>query len=161
MSVREWPSVSALIPHAGDAILIDRVLAHDGETTSVRVIVGAKNSLRRKDGPVPAWLAVEYMAQAIAAHEGLLAWTEGRALPLGFLISATSLELRVSGFDPAETLRVDSRRVRGRPGLGVLSHHCTLVRDRDGANASPVADGRLSIALDRASNWGKERSRVM
>ena len=149
MRTHEWPPVATLIPHTGDAILIDRVLAHDGDTTSVSVVVGAKNSLRRGDGSVPAWLAVEYMAQAIAAHEGLLAWTEGRVLPVGFLISATSLELRVSGFDLAETLRVVSRRVRGRPGLGVLSHQCSLMRDCDGANSSAVAEGRLSIALDR------------
>ena len=155
MAEPAWPTVAELIPHSNEAVLIDGVLTHDAPSqhTTVRVAVGAENSLRRADGSVPAWIVMEYMAQAIAAHEGLLAWADGRELPVGFLISASKLELRIGNFEAGEILHVASTRVRGRPGLGALSHQCAVFRERDGDTALAVAEGRLSIALDPATTW--------
>ena len=93
-----WPSVADLLPHAGDAILIHRVVSHEAEETCVEVIVGDRPALRRADRSVPSWLAVEYMAQGIAAHEGLLEWREGRPIPIGFLISVIGAEMHVDSF---------------------------------------------------------------
>lgn len=154
-SASPWPAVADLIPHAGDAILIDRVIAHEGDTTRVSLVTGSRASLRRADGSVPAWLAIEYMAQAIAVHEGLLAWADGRSLPLGFLISATAIDFRIADFEAGTTLRVDSRRVRGGPRMGVLSHECAIFPAAGEVDADPIVAGRLSIALDPSSNWGE------
>lgn len=145
----DWPPIAKLIPHAHDSILIDRILTHDAKRTRVSVRVGSRPMLRRGDGSVPAWLAIEYMAQAIAAHEGMLCWSEGRQIPIGYLINATSIELRTARFEATETLSVSSERLRGRPGLGVLLHRCAIFRDGEGPDALPVAEGSLSIALER------------
>lgn len=155
MTKPAWPTVAELIPHSNKAVLIDRILTHDApaQHTTVRVVAGAQNSLRRADHSVPAWIAIEYMAQAIAAHEGLIAWVEGRELPVGFLISASKLELRIGNFEAGEILHIASRHVRGRIGLGVLSHQCAVFREREGDAATPVAEGRLSIAIDPTRTW--------
>jgi predicted hotdog family 3-hydroxylacyl-ACP dehydratase len=59
-------------------------------------------------------LAVEYMAQGIAAPESMIARAEGRTLPLGFLVSVTGLRLGVSCFQADERLRVSVRREGSR-----------------------------------------------
>ena len=149
MSPETWPSVADLVPHAGDAILIDRVVSHCAKETCVEVIVGNRPALRQSDGSIPSWLAVEFMAQAIAAHEGLLEWSEGRPIPVGFLISVNGAKFETPAFAADEVLTVSARRVRGRPGLGVISHECAVFQTR---NTEPVATGRLAIAVDPEAN---------
>jgi predicted hotdog family 3-hydroxylacyl-ACP dehydratase len=149
MSDGELPPIRELIPHRGESILIDRVIEHDGDSTTTGVVVGSQRWLRQRDGSVASWLAIEYMAQCIAAHEGLLARAAGHSLPLGFLVGVKGLRLGVSRFDRDEELRVQTRRIRGRPGLGVLSHSCAISLDGDGPEAEPIAEGRLLIVVER------------
>lgn len=132
--------------------MLDRVVAHDRESTTATVRVANQRWLTRRDGSVEAWLAIEYMAQCVAAHEGMVAYHEGRVLPLGFLVSVTRLHLGVVRFGKDEELHVRARRIRGRPGLGVLSHACAIFHADHSASHSderPVAEGRLSIAVER------------
>jgi predicted hotdog family 3-hydroxylacyl-ACP dehydratase len=149
MSNVEAPPIDELIPHAGESILLDRVVSHSPERTTARVIVGNKRWLTQPDGSVAPWLAVEYMAQCVAAHESMLARADGRILPLGFLVRVMRLRLGAARFRGGEVLRVSSRRIRGRPGLGILSHDCTIFAETDGPEAEPVAAGRLSIVVER------------
>ena len=100
----QFPSVQELIPHSGDVLLIDRILDHDGESTLTLVDIGRQRWLKREDGSVASWLAMEYMAQSIAVHEGLLARAENRELPRGFLLSALGLRLYASGFAALQRL---------------------------------------------------------
>lgn len=144
------PPVDELIPHAGESVLLERVIAHDGESTTALVRVGKRGWLRSGAPSLPSWLAVEYMAQCVAAHEGILARIDGRTLPVGFLVSVRKLVLHRSRFALGESLRVSARRVRGRPGLGVLSHRCEIHLGEAGGDTAPVAFGRLSIAVERA-----------
>lgn len=147
MSSTELPPVSELIPHRGEVLLLERVLEHDPECTTVRVAVGASGWLRRSDGSAPSWLAVEYMAQCAAAHEGMLARMEGRPPPLGFLISARGLRLHGAHFGADEILRVRAARARGRPGLGALSHSCSIHVANGDAEGALRAEGVLSVSL--------------
>jgi predicted hotdog family 3-hydroxylacyl-ACP dehydratase len=150
MSDSEAPPIRELIPHRGRSVLLDSVIAHDGESTTVSVIVGSQRWLRQQDGSVASWLAVEYMAQCVAAHESMIARADRRAVPLGFLVSVTGLRLGVPHFRRDEHLSVCVRRVRGRPGLGVLSHAGQIFSVSEGSGSMPVAEGRLSIAMERA-----------
>ena len=135
MSSAELPPVEEVVPHRGEMLLLDRVLAHDGQSTTAGVAVGSSGWLERGDGRPPSWLALEYMAQCVAAHEGMLALAEGRPLPLGFLVAAHELRLDAPHFTAGERLRVWARRAGGRPGLGALSHVCTLHADEPGLGA--------------------------
>ena len=141
--------VESLIPHSGESVLLDRVIEHDGDSTISSIIVGSRSWLIRGDGSVAPWLAVEYMAQSIAVHEGIVALTNGRERPLGFLVSVVELDLRSTTLRLGERLEVRTTRVRGRPGLGVLSHSCTVNRRYPGAGVDVIAAGRLSISIPR------------
>lgn len=147
MKPPELPPVLEVLPHRSPVLLLERLVEHDSRATTARVTVGEAAWLRRADGSVPSWLALEYMAQCVAAHEGLLARDEGRPLPRGFLVGAHGLLLHSASLSAGLRLCVRARRARGRPGLGVLSHACALYQEQTGREAEVLAEGRLSVAL--------------
>jgi predicted hotdog family 3-hydroxylacyl-ACP dehydratase len=154
MGSTEFPPIHELMAHRDPVLLLDRVLAHDGVSTSAQLRIENQSWLTREDGSVDAWLALEYMAQAVAAHEGLVALAAGRPLPVGFLVSASGLQLHCARFTRDAQLRVSATRVRGRPGLGALSHQCAVHAESMGEGAAEqastlLAEGRLSVSLPR------------
>jgi len=146
----EFPPIESLMPHRDPVVLLDRILRHDSESTDVLVSIAKQKWLKNEDGSVCGSLAVEYMAQCVAAHEGLLALDEGRPPPKGFLVGVTGLNLEVPKFDADAELRIQSRRVRGRPSLGALSHQCELYLGRL-ESGRLLAQGRLSVSVPRES----------
>ena len=149
MDAAELPGVSELVPHRGEVLLLDRVLKHEGDSTTARVVVDRQTWLKSENGSVAAWVALEYMAQCIAAHEGIRARLEGRPPVRGSLAAAVGVRLYRSCFEAGELLRVRTRRVRGRPGLGVISHFCTVHEDRESGGGELLAEGRLSISIPK------------
>jgi predicted hotdog family 3-hydroxylacyl-ACP dehydratase len=142
--------VSSLIPHGEESILLDRIVEHDESGTTTSLVVGKNSWLLREDESFAPWLAVEYFAQSIAAHEGLIALSDGRIPTIGFLVSVVGLELQTSTLRRGERLEVRTQRVRGRPGLGVLSHFSSLDRIGDADKRERIAHGRLSISIPRS-----------
>jgi predicted hotdog family 3-hydroxylacyl-ACP dehydratase len=139
--------VAELIPHHGDSILLSRVTHHDADATRASVVVSDQRWLKRPDGSVASWLAVEYMAQCIGAHEGLVAHEECRQIDVGFLVRVSELRLTVPRFERDDVLEVRTRRVRGRPGIGALAHQCSIHRMDD--REELLAEGRLMLAIPR------------
>ncbi len=149
MNVNDLPPVSELLPHQGKVLLLDRVLEHSAESTTARVSIERQTWLKREDGSVASWVAIEYMAQCIAAHEGIRAHLSGCPPVPGSLAAVVGIRLYRSYFDAGELLRVRTRRARGRPGLGVISHFCTVHEDRRTGEGQLLAEGRLSIAIPK------------
>ncbi len=149
MHATDLPPIVELIPHRGEVVLLDRVLEHDTDSTTTRVAIERQTWLKREDGSVVSWVALEYMAQCIAAHEGICARLEGRPPVRGSLAAAVGVRLYRSCFQAGELLRVRTRRVRGRPGLGVISHFCTVHEDRESGAGELLAEGRLSISIPK------------
>ena len=151
MSTAELPPIEDLVPHRGQSLLLDCVLEHDDESTVARVVVGSRKCLEKADGTIAPWVALEYMSQCIAAHESLLA-EDGRGSPTpGYLTAAVGVRLHRSHFEAGEQLRVRTRRTRGRLGLGVFSHFCTIHQESEAGNGSLLAEGRLTISIPKAS----------
>src|SRR3954468_20060608 len=70
--------IEALIPHRGAMRLLDRVLEVDDDRVLAEVDVPF-DGLFVRDGAVPAWIGIEYMAQAVAACAGMRARQSGGA----------------------------------------------------------------------------------
>ena len=149
MHVNDLPPVSELLPHRGKVLLLDRVLEHDTESTTTRVSIERQTWLKRDDGSVASWVALEYMAQCIATHEGIRAHLRGVPPVRGSLAAVVGVRLYRSYFEAGEFLRVRIRRARGRPGLGVISHFGTVHEDRPTGEGQLLAEGRLSIAIPK------------
>lgn len=70
---QQWPPVDRLVPHGGAMRWVDRVLEHDAERSLCRVPARCVTPfLADPDAEqIGAWWTLEWMAQAVAAHDGL------------------------------------------------------------------------------------------
>jgi predicted hotdog family 3-hydroxylacyl-ACP dehydratase len=138
-----FPPIAALLPHAGPMLLVDRVLDHDAARTHCAVDPGASRLFQDADRRVPAWLAIEYMAQCAAAHGGLAARARGEPPRPGLFLGSRHLVFRCDAFEPGRELRVTARHVAGRGER--LAFDCA-VHDEDGQE---LAAGRLNVLVLR------------
>ena len=137
---RAW--IAAHIPHQGTMCLLNAVLAWD-ETRIVCEALShtlADNPLRA-EGRLGAATGVEYAAQAMAVHGGLLAPT-GAEPTQGYLTSVRSLSLHTVRLDDlAGPLRVTAERLSGDERLMLYQFH--LHHGERG-----LLEGRASVVLN-------------
>jgi predicted hotdog family 3-hydroxylacyl-ACP dehydratase len=92
--------IRGLVPHAGSMCLLDEVERWD--KTSIVCLThshrDADNPLRR-DGALAALHLIEYCAQAMALHRGLVSESEGERAPPGWLVSARDFDFAVERLD--------------------------------------------------------------
>ncbi|HXX46687.1 MAG TPA: 3-hydroxylacyl-ACP dehydratase [Myxococcota bacterium] len=136
MSEREPArDMEGLLPHAGPMRLLSRLLSHTRERTICAVDVSDSELFREPDGQVPACVALEYMAQCVAAHGVLL---DGESPRPGLLVGVKHLELHRDRLAPSESLEVTARIVQR---IGRLASLACEVRGQ----GELVAEGVLSV----------------
>jgi predicted hotdog family 3-hydroxylacyl-ACP dehydratase len=134
------PPVLELVPHSATMSLLDRVLAADEETLSAEVAIGA-DTLFCEGGVVGAWVGVEYMAQAVAAHAGYAARMRGEPVKVGFLLGTRRYQCAVPGFAEGTVLHVHVKRaLQGENGLGAFE--CQLA---DAASGAQLASATITV----------------
>ncbi|MDM0112393.1 hydroxymyristoyl-ACP dehydratase [Variovorax sp. J22R133] len=135
--------IAARIPHSGSMCLLDRLELWNEErihcTTSTHT--AHDNPLRTASGLL-APCAVEYAAQAMALHGGLLA-AEGEAASAGFLASVRNVKLAVSRLDDlAGPLHVHARRLSGDVRQVLYEFRVADATERD------LVEGRAIVVLN-------------
>jgi len=131
-----------LIPHHGAMCLLDKVERWDDTsimctTTSHR---DATNPLRR-DNQLEAICGLEYAAQAMAVHVGLLQQGKECRLAVGYLGAIKHLRLRVTRLDDVKKdLTVQATRLVGEVCSFIYAFRVSVERQE-------LLDGRASIFL--------------
>ncbi len=69
-AIESLPAVVDLLPHRGEMLLLDRVLVVDEPGVTVLAHAGGQTWYADTSNTMPAWIGIELMAQAIAAHVG-------------------------------------------------------------------------------------------
>lgn len=108
-------TLCGLMPHAGSMCLLDAVVGWDDD--SIHCISHShrdiKNPLRSEQG-LASINGVEYGAQAMAVHGGLLA---GGQVPPGYLASVRDVVMTVSALDKIKSdLHIRANRLSGENG---------------------------------------------
>lgn len=100
MSIIERLEIESLIPHKGAMCLLDRVLAWGEENIHCTSMSHTRhdNPLLR-DNKISAVHAIEYGAQAMAIHGGLLAKNKGQEIFAGYLVSVRKIKLKCLRLD--------------------------------------------------------------
>ena len=135
--------IAQRIPHSGSMCLLERLDGWDADvircsTTTHRL---ADNPLRTAGGLL-APNAIEYAAQAMALHGGLLA-AEGSTPSAGFLASARNVWLAVARLDDIEgALQVQARRLSGDERQ-ILYEFAVSAED-----GRTLAEGRAVVVLN-------------
>lgn len=141
------PELPLLLPQTGAMRLLERVISDEQGVTLCAARIGVGTPLCR-EGRAPAWLAVELLAQAMAA-QGALAGGAARERR-GFLVGARRIELRTRGFVSGEALWVRAQHLRGETGFVVCE--CAL------GSGDPPSEA--ASARERALAWGPLKAYV-
>lgn len=142
MPIIRKDALCRLIPHHGTMCLLDAVERWDDSnilcsTSSHR---DPTNPLRR-DNHLEAICGLEYAAQAMAVHVGLLEESKHRRLAVGYLGAVKNLMLRAARLeDVKEDLTVQATRLVGEEGRFIYAF-------RVSAERRELLEGRASIFL--------------
>ena len=98
------------LPHRGSMLLIDEVLAYEAEAVRCLVRVRRESPFCGNDG-VPAWVGLEYMAQAMGVYSGIELLQKGESPRIGFLIGTRRYDSIVPTFAIGADLEVSARVV--------------------------------------------------
>jgi predicted hotdog family 3-hydroxylacyl-ACP dehydratase len=146
----DW--ITRHIPHAGAMCLLDAVIECDDAH-----IVCSASSHRRADHPLrsrgrlSAVVAIEYAAQAMAAHGAALAQRDAPPAA-GFLTAVRSVHYGVDRLDTLpDNLRCEATRLSG-DARNIL--YAFEVR----AGAQTVANGRATVMLEASAPQGETPS---
>lgn len=107
-----------LIPHTGRMCLLDGVLRWDSEEISciTNSHLDPDNPLRR-DGRLAAVHLLEYGAQAMGVHGGLIARESGTRITSGYLARARDITLAVEFLDDITcSLEIHARKIASSLG---------------------------------------------
>ena len=127
-----------LIPHRSTMSLLDAVLDAGPEGLTATVTISSGSAFF-DGGCVPAWVGIEYMAQAMAAFAGLEKQRVGETVKIGFLLGTRRYETAREVFHEGEKLRVDVERLyQEDSGLGCFAGRISIAGET-------VAEARLNV----------------
>jgi predicted hotdog family 3-hydroxylacyl-ACP dehydratase len=131
-----------LIPHHGTMCLLDAVQRWDD--TSILCTTGSHRDVTnplRRDNRLEAICGLEYAAQAMAVHVGLLKQGKERRLVVGYLGAVKDLMLRAARMDDLTgDLTVQTTRLTGEESSFIYAFRVSAERQE-------LMEGRASIFL--------------
>ncbi len=92
-------------------LLLDRVLEVGAGHIVTELTVRDDGLFSSSNGTVPAWVGMEYMAQAIAAVSGYQRRLQGQTIELGFLLGTRYYQCYVGHFRCGAVLQVRAEKI--------------------------------------------------
>ncbi|OMH31679.1 hotdog family protein [Motiliproteus sp. MSK22-1] len=114
-------SVEELVPHSGKMSLLDTIVEYGEDWLHAEVQITTDSMFVDERG-VPAWIGLEYLAQAIGAFSGSKERLSGDQPKLGFLLGTRKYRCTTDYFPIGQTLSIKVRReLQGDNGLSAFS----------------------------------------
>ncbi|VAW92616.1 3-hydroxydecanoyl-[ACP] dehydratase [hydrothermal vent metagenome] len=141
--------LASLIPHAGLMCLNDVVIEWDKES----VLCSTQSHLRidnplYKNNKLSALHAIEYCAQAMAVHGGLLAREQGATLPPGYLAAVRNVELSYTSLNEIkQELMIHAKQLMAQGGSLMYEFKMYFIQDKGDTKGEEikVATGRATV----------------
>jgi predicted hotdog family 3-hydroxylacyl-ACP dehydratase len=128
-----------VVPHQPPMSLLDVVVAHDAETTVCDVRITPQSPFFEK-GRIAAWVGLEYMAQTVAAHAGMISRRKGQPPEIGFWLGTRRADFHTRGFRAGQRLRVRARRTWGEGDM--FSFDCMIT---DAGSRKCLVSAQLNV----------------
>lgn len=122
------PPIEDLIPHRGTMLLLDRVTAFSPEMAVAEYMPRRQAWYVDVNGNMPAWIGIELMAQAIAAHVALMKRRDGLPAKMGVLLGTRSFRSVPPWFDAGSLLQIRADMVLLDPG-GLGAYDCRIMHE--------------------------------
>jgi predicted hotdog family 3-hydroxylacyl-ACP dehydratase len=123
MATLGYPPIEQLVPHRPPMILIDRMIEATDTAMTCEVTITPQTLLIESAG-VPAFVGLEYMAQAVAAYGGYKAYLAGQPIGLGLLLGTPQLKISCQFFHCGQTLQIQVTHIWGDNEL--MQFQCTI-----------------------------------
>lgn len=140
MPIIEREQLCRLIPHAGSMCLLDNVLEWDEN----KILCSSRSHWLAdhpliKNGALSSVHAIEYGAQAMAVHGGLLAQQQNESLLPGYLAAIRDIQIKLPTLQDIETeLKVSATKMLAQGGSLMYQFE---VRDA----AQLIVSGRVTV----------------
>jgi len=139
-------NLEQILCHRPPMIWLDEVIESGPEYLVARVDIREGMAFYEAPKGVPAWVGLEYMAQAVAAFAGLRARDAGEPVPLGLLIGCRRYASTKASFPPGDRLEVRVTELASEK-YGFGSFDCSL------DDGTEIASARLAVfGGDRTSS---------
>ncbi|GAA5215077.1 hypothetical protein ACFSJ3_01415 [Corallincola platygyrae] len=129
--------IEVLLPHDHPMILIDGLVGITDSSATAKVTLTEDCLLLDGTGKVSSSIAIEWMAQTIAAHAGYKACEEGRPVQLGFLLGTRRFRSTRGTFNALEQFTVDVEQLYLEDGMAAFS--CAVTQ-----NGEPVVNATVN-----------------
>ncbi|MDX2505518.1 MAG: hotdog family protein [Gammaproteobacteria bacterium] len=127
-------SVAELVPHSGKMSLLDNIVEYRDGWLRAEVSITAGSMFADEHG-VPAWIGLEYMAQAVGAYSGWQESLKGGPPKLGFLLGTRKYLCSSDYFAIGSTLTITVQlEMEAANGLNVFQ--CVLQGEEVDASAN-------------------------
>lgn len=121
-------SVAELLPHSGEMVLLDSIEEYGQESLRAFAQVDKNHIFLQENQTIPAWIAIEIMAQGVAALEGCHAHNQNKPVRLGFLLGTRKLELFVDEIPLGTQLQIlNTISIRDSSGFAVCDSELTWI----------------------------------
>lgn len=130
-----FPPIEEILPHRGTMLLLDRMVEFDEQGTRVEYVPRHDAWYANIDGSMPAWIGLELMAQAAAAHVGMTKSIGGESPAQGALLGTRRFSSTLPAYPVGKALHICATLTyRDSSGLG--AYECSIViGDQEVANA--------------------------
>lgn len=118
------PPIEELLPHRYGMLLVERVIAWDAASATVSASPSSEGWYAEAGG-MPSRLGIELMAQAIAAHVSIVAWSKGEPPKKGVLLGARAYRATQPYFAVGSELIVKATRAFSDDS-GMGAYDCTI-----------------------------------
>lgn len=115
--------VERLVKHRRKMLLIERIISHTDLTIHAQATITPESTFLKGDH-VPAWIGIEYAAQAVAALSGLRFLDQDEENKVGLLLSCRRYKCTRPRFMLGDILDIDAREEFNDGQMG--AYNCTI-----------------------------------
>lgn len=127
-------SIAQVLPHDGRMLLLEELLEHSDDGIVTAVTIRPDTVLCDGAHGVPAWVGMEYMAQAACAYSGVFEVRAGHAPKIGLLLGTRHYRSHV-GYFPIGARLIVSAQVVMRDDADLAVFQCRIVNDTHSADS--------------------------
>lgn len=136
----DYPPVEELLPHRGTMLLLDRITEFAGQSLVAECSPRSHTWYADDSGAMPAWIGVELMAQAIAAHVALTKRQSGLPQKMGALLGTRRYQVTPSvggRFSGGSLLQIRVQETF-RDESGLAAYDCAIERSGESLVSSTL-----------------------
>ena len=142
---RQAVELDSVLPHAAPMILLDDVVRIGETSVQGSVRIGEDSLFYEAPMGVPSYVGIEYIAQTVAAHAGMVAHDSGYPVRVGFLLGTRRYACSMPHFPLGALLTVHVAAVYEAPRI------CKFSGTISDAKLGEVASCMVSVYLRGAS----------